>query len=45
MSFKKAIGTPLASFIMIFTIFVFPTVLIFFVHKVGEQAIETLEIG
>jgi mannose/fructose/N-acetylgalactosamine-specific phosphotransferase system component IIC len=45
MSFKKAIGAPLASLIMIFTIFVFPAIIIFFVHKVREQAIETLEIG
>ncbi len=45
MFFKKAIGLPFASFIMILTIFIFPAVLIFFIHKVCEQAIEALEIG
>jgi len=45
MSFKKAIGAPLASLFMIFTIFIFPAVLVFFVHKVREQAIEALKVG
>jgi hypothetical protein len=45
MSFKKAIGLPLVSFIMIFTIFVFPTVFIFFIHEVRKQAIEAFKVG
>jgi len=45
MSFKKAIGAPLASLFMIFTIFVLPTVFIFFIHEVREQAIEALKVG